>query len=254
MKNLSVLSALVAVTMHSGYANAVDLIGHATAKEFQNVVAQVSGVIETPPIQLGEQVERGQSLVSIEAEDFLLEVRRHNANVELAKADLKIKQSVFTRYKELRNKNSLSQHELDISFADLQAAKANLQLATIDLEKAQDELAHTKVNAQLDGYIVNKNVEQGSWVEKGNLLYSVASVENIIVRFLASEHDLAELKVGQDITLWSDTQPDNKISSQIMRIGINLDETLLAYPVDVEIPNSDGFIKPGMSLHATTAE
>lgn len=253
MKRLATLSAMVALTMQTSYANAVDLIGHATAQEFQNVVAQISGVVETPPHQIGEKVLHGQSLIEIEADDFKLEVRRQKANLELAKADLKIKQSIYTRYKELRNKKSLSQHELDIAYADLQASKANVQLAEIELEKAQNDLAHTHVIAELNGYIVNKNVDQGSWVDKGNLLYSVASVDNIIIRFLASEHDLSELKVGQEITIWSDSKPSDKVKSTIKRIGINLDAELLAYPVDVEIPNSDGFIKPGMSLHATTS-
>ena len=253
MKKLTQLSVVVSLALSSGYANAVDLIGHATAQEFQNVVAQVSGVVETSPLQLGASVSHGQSLVELEPDDFQLELKRQLANLELAKAEQMIKRSVFTRYKELRNKNSLSQHELDIAQAELQAANASVQLAQIDVEKAQDELAHTKINSEINGYIVNKNVEQGAWVDKGHLLYSVASTNNIIVRFLASEHDLANLSVGQEITLWSDTKPDLKISTSIKRIGISLDSALLAYPIDVEVENKDGFIKPGMSLHASTS-
>lgn len=252
MKGLTTLSAVVALTLTSGYAQAVDLIGHATAQQSQDIVAQVSGVVDSQPLQIGEPVKTGQQLVALEQSDFELEVRRQVANLQLAQADLKVKKSVYNRYKELRAKKSLSQHDLDISFADYQSAKANLQLAQIDLEQAKDNLAHTKIDSQINGFIVSKNVEHGSWVEKGNLLYNVASVDNIIVRFLASEHDLAELSVGQDLTIWSDTAPENKFNSKIKRIGINLDKNLLAYPVDVEITNSDHIIKPGMSLHATT--
>lgn len=252
MKKLAVFSAMVTLSFPSSYALAVDLIGHATAQKFQNVVAQVSGVVENKPYQLGEPIQKGQSLIVLEDNDFVLEVSRQKANLELVKADLKIKSSIYNRYKELRAKKSLSQHELDISLADLQAAKANVKLAQIDLEQALDNLEHTQINSDIDGYIVKRNVEQGSWVEKGYLLYSVADVENIIVRLLASEHDLTELSVGQELTVWSDVNPIIKVKSKIKRIGINLDPTLLAYPIDIEIPNGNSLIKPGMSLHAST--
>ncbi|MEG3222937.1 efflux RND transporter periplasmic adaptor subunit [Vibrio gigantis] len=252
MKKLAVLSAMAAISFQSGSAFAVDLIGHAIAQQSQDVVAQVSGVVESQPFQLGEPIQQGQSLIILEDSDFKLEVRRQQANLELVKADLKIKSSIYTRYKELKAKKSLSQHELDIALADLQAAKARVKLAQIDLEKATDNFTHTQINSEINGYVVKRNVEQGSWVEKGNLLYSVADVNNIIVRLLASEHDLAELSVGQELNLWSDVNPEIKVRANIKRIGINLDQGLLAYPIDIEIPNEDSLIKPGMSLHAST--
>ncbi|EGU31062.1 hypothetical protein VII00023_08629 [Vibrio ichthyoenteri ATCC 700023] len=235
----------------SGRALAVDLIGHATAEQFQNVVAQVSGVVESPPLQIGEQVTQGQSLLQIDDSDFALDVRTAKAHLVLAKAELTIKNSAYMRYTALLKKNSLSQHELDIALAELQTARANVQLAQIDLEKAQDALQHTRINADISGYIVNRQIEQGSWVEKGTLIYSVASVDQLIVRFLASEYDLHNIAIGQEITLWCEALPGSKITAKIKRIGINLDENLMAYPVEVEIDNHNGAIKPGMSLHAT---
>ena len=252
MKKLAVLSTLVALSIQSGNSFAVDLIGHATARQFQDVVAQVSGVVENQPFQLGEPIKKGQPLITLEDSYFDLEVRRQKANLELVKADLKIKSSIHTRYKELRTKGSLSQHELDIALANLQASKANMKLAQIDLEQAIDDFNHTRINSDIDGYVVKRYIEHGSWVEKGTLLYSVAAVDNIIIRLLASEHDLKELSIGQPLMIWSDVNPNIKVKTKIKRIGINLDQTLLAYPVDVELPNSDSLIKPGMSLHAST--
>lgn len=251
MREFARLFITMVFILSSGGVQAVDLIGHATAEQFQNVVAQVSGVIKTQPLQVGETIALGQSLIDIDDSDFELEVRRGKANLVLAKAEQTIKKSAFVRYQELRQKNSLSQHDLDVAFAELQTAQANVQLAKIELEKAQDDLRHTHIDARINGFIVSRHIEQGSWVEKGTLLYSVANIDPLIVRFLASEYDLHQVVIGQSLTLWSETQPERKIVAKIKRIGINLDENLMAYPIDVEIDNSDGAIKPGMSLHAT---
>ncbi|MGF1682285.1 efflux RND transporter periplasmic adaptor subunit [Photobacterium minamisatsumaniensis] len=252
MNKLSFLSLTLISFLLSNHAYAVDLIGNAKAKQTLEIVSQVSGIIENYPLQPGTTVAKGDTLITISPEDFELDVRKQRANLALVKADLKIKKSLYHRYQELKQKNSLSQNELDIAEADYQAALATVQLAQIELEKSLIDLDNTKINAEIDGYVVKKAVEKGSWVEKGTTLYSLVSTKLIIIRLHASEHDIQNLRVGQPIQVWSDANPTLKIDAKIKRIGVELDDASLAYPVDIEIPNNQEMFLPGMSLHATT--
>lgn len=236
----------------SQHALAVDLIGHTKSKQPLNVVSEISGKIETANIEIGEKVISGKTIASIKDQDFALEVRKQNANVELAKADLTIKTSVFERYKELRKKKSLSQNELDIAQADYQSAKAKVSLAEIELVKAKLDLANTQINTSISGYVVNRAVENGTWVSQGDLLYQIVNIDTLTVRLLASEFDIAKLTIGQPIELWSESNPQLKIQSVIKRIGVEIDPQQFAYPVEVEIDNYQHQFKPGMSIHATT--
>ncbi len=231
---------------------AVDLIGHTKSKSMVSVVSEVSGMVESADFETGSIVSVGSVLAEIKAQDFELEISKQKANLALVKADLTIKQSLYNRYNELRNKNSLSQNELDIAAADFDAAKAAVALAQIELQKAQLDLGSTRISAEMDGYIVNRSVEDGAWVNQGDLLYQVVNIDVLNVRLLASEYDIGKLRVGQEVEVWAEANPDLKVRSQIKRIGVEIDPVTFAYPVEVEINNPDHLFKPGMSIHAST--
>ncbi|MDF9401363.1 efflux RND transporter periplasmic adaptor subunit [Vibrio sp. 1180_3] len=254
MMNKQLLSCLISAMVFAPNSNAVDLIGKTTSIAPLNVVSEVSGVIEHVNWQTGDMVTQGQKLATIKDQDFKLEVRKQKANLSLVKTDLDIKQSVFARYQELRSKNSLSQNELDIAKADFSAAKAKLSLAQIELEKAQLDLINTQVYASINGYVVERLVDDGTWVNQGDLLYKLTNIDRLNVRLLASEFDLQELSVGQPIQVWSEAQPAQRTHAKINRISVELDLATFAYFVDVEIDNEQHLFKPGMSIHATTGK
>ncbi|MCW8328959.1 efflux RND transporter periplasmic adaptor subunit [Photobacterium sp. SDRW27] len=250
-KNLLALGVISALVCQPVWA--VDLIGHTKSKHPLNVVSEISGKVESAAIETGERVALGAILASVKAQDFELEVRTQKANLELAKADLKIKQSLYERYQELRKKNSLSQNELDIAETDYDSAKATVTLAQIELKKAKLDLENTRINASIEGYVVNRAVESGTWVNQGDLLYQIVNIDRLNVRLLASEFDIGELHVGQAIEVWSEANPQHKVRSTIKRIGVEIDPQSVAYPVEVEIDNLQHLFKPGMSIHATTS-
>lgn len=251
MKKLVLASALCLPIVASN-ALAIDLIGKTTAKSPVNVVSEISGVISQANWQTGDVVYQGASLATLKNQDFQLAVSKQQANVALVTADLDIKHSIYQRYQELRQKNSLSQHELDVAKANYSAAKASLTLAKIELETAQLDLANTQIQSDIDGYVVSRNVEGGAWVNQGDLLYQIVNIDQLNIRLLASEFDLKDLSIGQPIQVWSEAAPNQKLTATINRIGVELDPTSYAYPVEIEINNAEHTLKPGMSIHATT--
>lgn len=231
---------------------AVDLIGQTISKSPLNVVAEISGVVESANFDSGEAVQQGQVIATVKTQDFDFAVAKQTANLQLAKADLQLKQSVYQRYVELRKKNSLSQNELDIANADFLSAKASLTLARIELENAQLDLKNTKIMSNISGFVVNRNTDNGAWVNQGDLLYKIVNIDTLTVRLLASEYDIDSLNVGQPIELWAEADPAKKFQATINRIGVEVDSQTMAYPVEVEINNTNQKLKPGMSIHAST--
>lgn len=250
--NKTLLLSLALLPGASTNAYSVDLIGKTTGIDPVNVVSEVSGVLKQIHWYTGDTITYGAPLALINPIDFQLEVRKQKANVSLVEADLSIKRSLYKRYVKLRGKNSLSQNELDIAKADFDAAKAQLSLAKIELEKAQLDLDSTSIHSSIEGYVVSRPIETGAWVNQGDLLYQLINIDQLNVRLLASEFDLASLHVGQPIQLWSESNQNNKILASIKRIGVELDPSTYAYPVEVSIDNAEHQFKPGMSIHATT--
>ncbi|MGV2986498.1 efflux RND transporter periplasmic adaptor subunit [Vibrio sp. E150_011] len=246
------LITTVGIQAFSIPTHAVELIGKTTSTHSIYVVSEVSGIVETAHWQVGDLVAPNSPLATIKAQDFKLEVMKQKANVTLVEADLNINKSTYSRYQELRAKNSLSQNELDVAKADYAASKANVTLANIELEKAQLDLKNTAIYSSIDGYIVSRHVEKGAWVNQGDQLYQLTNIDRLNVRLLASEFDLNALTVGQPIQLWSEANPTNKVIATINRIGVELDPSTFAYPIEVDIDNGNHDFKPGMSMHATT--
>lgn len=237
-------------TFNNGYC--AELIGKVVSKHPQNVVSQISGVIVQTHWQVGDKLTRGELLASIKAKDFTLTLKKQQANLALVTADLKIKKSVYHRYQALRGKNSISQHELEVAKANLEAAQASLTLAKTGLEKAQLDVNYTQIHTPIAGYITAQATENGAWVNQGDLLYQLVNIDRINIRLLASEFDLHALTIGQAIQIWAEANPTHKVTTNIKRIGVELDSQLLAYPVEIELDNIDHSFKPGMSIHATT--
>lgn len=249
-KTLFALS--LATSLISSSLFAVELIGQTKSKSPLNVVSEISGMVEQANIELGERIIKNTTLATIKNQNFKLEVSKQKANLSLAQADLKLKKSLFIRYQELKKKNSLSQNELDVASADYDSAKATVSLAKIELDKAQLDLQSTIIASEINGYVVNRSVEDGAWVNQGDLLYQIVNIDTLTIRLLASEFDISELTVGQKVVIWPETNPKMKVSSSIKRIGVEIDPQTFAYPIDVEIQNSDHLLKPGMSIHAST--
>ncbi|MGF1778352.1 efflux RND transporter periplasmic adaptor subunit [Vibrio nomapromontoriensis] len=248
----SFVIAIIGTQLWAPQTLAVELIGKTTSKNSIHVVSEVSGVVETTQWQVGDRVMPSSTLATIKDQDFKLEVAKQQANVTLVEADLNINKATYSRYQSLRAKNSLSQNELDVAKADFAASQASVALAKIELEKARLDLKNTTIPSPIDGYVVTRNVDEGSWVSQGHQLYVLTNIDKLNVRLLASEYDLNELHVGQPIQFWAEANPSHKVVATINRIGVELDTTTFAYPIEVNIDNLEHHFKPGMSVHATT--
>lgn len=246
------LACLLTYAVAIPSAHAIDLIGQTVSKSPINVVAEVSGVVQVANLDSGDSVKKGQLIAAVKTQDFDLAVATQTANLALAQADLQLKQSVYQRYVELRQKNSLSQNELDIANADYLSAKAKLTLAKIELSNAKQDLADTSITSDIEGFVVSRSAENGAWVNQGEPLYKLVNIDTLTVRLLASEYDINDLNVGQSIELWAEANPAAKVIATINRIGVEVDSQTMAYPVEIDISNPDHALKPGMSIHAST--
>ncbi|MGR3961521.1 efflux RND transporter periplasmic adaptor subunit [Vibrio lentus] len=245
------LAALLCVsTTQVSLAQAIELIGHVQGLNKHSVVAEVPGVVEMNNLEVGDAVNQQQVLAQIKADDFKFSVNKAKANLALAEADLALRKATYNRYQALIKKNSLSMGELDTARAEFLSAKAAVSVAQIDYQQSQIDLENTQIESLISGYISNKPAQSGAWVSEGDLLYEVVNIDKVTLSFMASEYDLKHFTVGQDVVVWSETNPEIKMEASVQRIGVEMQN--LTYPVLVEITNQGHQFKPGMSVYAST--
>ena len=122
------------------------------------------------------------------------------------------------------------------------------------LEKMRQPQRTLRVDAPINGIVVEKNAVQGQMVEAGMRLYRLADLEIVWVQSQIYEQDLSLLKLGQEAEVSLSYLPDRKFRGRITYIYPTVDEKTRTARVRMEFHNPGLFLKPGMfatvELHA----
>ena len=114
------------------------------------------------------------------------------------------------------------------------------------LEKTRQPQRTLRVDAPIDGIVVEKNAVQGQMVEAGMRLYRLADLGIVWVQSQIYEQDLALLKLGQEAEVSLSYLPDRKFRGRITYIYPTVDEKTRTARVRMEFHNPGLFLKPGM--------
>jgi multidrug efflux pump subunit AcrA (membrane-fusion protein) len=114
------------------------------------------------------------------------------------------------------------------------------------LEKNRQPQRALRVDAPIDGIVVEKMAVRGQMVEAGMKLYRLADLSIVWVQSQIYEQDLALLKLGQEAEVSLSYLPDRKFSGRVTYIYPTVDEKTRTARVRMEFHNPGLFLKPGM--------
>jgi multidrug efflux pump subunit AcrA (membrane-fusion protein) len=114
------------------------------------------------------------------------------------------------------------------------------------LEKTRQPQRALRVNAPIDGVVVEKMAVRGQMVDAGMKLYRLADLGIVWVQSQIYEQDLGLLKLGQEAEVSLSYLPDRKFRGRITYIYPTLDEKTRTARVRMEFHNPGLFLKPGM--------
>ena len=115
-----------------------------------------------------------------------------------------------------------------------------------ELEKTKTAQRTLRVNAPIDGIVVEKMAVKGQMVDAGMKLYRLADLGIVWVQSQIYEQDLGLLKLGQEAEVSLSYLPDRKFRGRITYIYPTLDEKTRTARVRMEFHNPGFFLKPGM--------
>jgi HlyD family secretion protein len=233
-----------------------NLIGEATVA----VAPRAAGRLQDISVRLGDRVNRGQRLAQIEDFEIKEQVKQaeaaqdvSQATIRQREADLQLALTNVERSRNLYQRQLLPKQTLDDNESRYQSA-----LASVDLAKAQsaqsrarlDELrinlANTVITSPVTGFIARRAVDPGAFVGQNAPIVDVVDIT--LVRLVANvvEKDLTELQAGDTTRVQVDAFPGETFSGRIARVSPVLDPATRTAPIEVEIPNPDFRLRPGM--------
>jgi membrane fusion protein (multidrug efflux system) len=230
-----VIVGAVAVLLYSRLV----LSGHETTDDAavsgdQIVVSsQVPGQIVSMRVSQGDDVRKGEILVTLD--DSILKAQEHQSvvneelaagNVALARVKVDKAQSDFDRAVVQLKNNIISQEQYDHLEQALAVAKAGLNIARLQeklsaaqLSTVQINLSHTTITSPTDGTVAKKWTSPGDVVQPAQPLYTLYDLGHLWVDANFKETQVHNLKVGEPATITVDAIPGVTFGGKVASIG-----------------------------------
>ncbi|HOJ37306.1 MAG TPA: efflux RND transporter periplasmic adaptor subunit [Ignavibacteriales bacterium] len=209
----------------------ISFIATAYPNKEVNIATEVAGKVIKVNFTEGTFVKAGDVLVQID--DQLKQSAYENAKALFDKAEKDLQ-----RNKELYNSKSISD-------AQMEAAELNYYNAKNQLKIAQKLLKDTKIIAPFSGYITQKMVEIGAYLNVGNPIATIVDVSSLKIKANIAEKDAFKLKKGDQLKMTTDVYPTKIYYGNISYISPKGDDAH-TYPIEVMVNNSNGELKAGM--------
>ena len=179
-----------------------------------DVGAQVSGQVQKIHVQLGQQVRKGELLVSLDpalAESDVAQadaaVAQQAALIDSTRASLSLARREAERQHRLLGGEATAATEAERADTDLARLEADLRGQTATLNRLQAELVqrrlrlgYTAITAPMDGTVVNLPVQEGQTVtaiQVTPVMVTLANLDEITVRARVPEADIGQVRPGQ---------------------------------------------------------
>ena len=206
------------------------------------VMPKVKGEIRAVLADEGQRVREGQTLARLDGDQLRLEVALYEATMRKLERD-------YARNTELQAKGLISAVSIDNLKYELEAAKANWELARLQLSytEIRSPIAGT-VTQRLDVVKVGNTVTPvGGVIESADSsLFVVEDLESLMLRVNVPERELAKLSVGQPAELSFDAVPGRSFAGKIALISPYIDAQTATFPVRIRVTDTGGLLRPGM--------
>ncbi|MBI4299520.1 MAG: efflux RND transporter periplasmic adaptor subunit [Chloroflexi bacterium] len=102
---------------------------------------------------------------------------------------------------------------------DIEIAKNNLTSAQQDLANAKDQLAGAVLVAPFDGVVASVGANVGDRVTSSTVIVQLVNPENVQIKAMVAEVDVAQTKVGQDANITLDALPAARLRGKVAVIS-----------------------------------
>ena len=144
-----------------------ELPGRLEAVRVAEVRARVAGILQKKVYEEGSNVRQGDVLFQIDPAPFQAAVNNAAAAVARAEAQLRQAEVQEERYEKLLASKAISKQEYDNAVAAAAVARAEVQAAKANLETAELNLSYATVTAPISGFISKAFVTEGALVGQG---------------------------------------------------------------------------------------
>lgn len=215
----------------------LSLPGEVEGLRVADLASSQGGFIESVRVQVGDAVRSGDMLAKVDT--ALYQARQGQADAELAAAK--------------RELERIKKIEQIVAKAELDQAKTRVDTAKATHRVAQIQTRRASITAPFSGVIAQRAAEPGEVASPGVPLLRLVQLDPIKVTLAVSDRDVVSLQLGAEVRVRTDAQSQPLVGT-IARINPVADTESRSFAVDVEVPNADRRLLPGMIARVDLAQ
>ena len=205
------------------------------------IYAKVSGYLKTLTVDKGDEVKAGQLLAEIEVPELLADEAQYRAETEVARTN-------YERMAEAREKapDLVVPQTVDDLRGQWEVARAKLQ-------RVQTLLQFSRIVAPFSGITTARYVDPGAFIPAATTgstpqsaaLVTLMDYSRVRVQVFVPEAEVPFIKNGVPAKVMLEELPGRTFTGSVTRFAHALDPATKTMLTEIEIPNTDGELRPG---------
>jgi membrane fusion protein (multidrug efflux system) len=212
------------------------------ANQQATLYAKVTGYITTIAADKGQSVKQGELLAEIEVPELAADLKRYQADAKVAQIELE-------RLTEAQKKA----RDLVLPQA-LDKARGALDSANASTERTETLLRFAKIAAPFSGIITMRYMDTGAFVPaattgstpQNSALFTLMDFSTVRVQTGVPELEVPLVHEGQPVKVTLEELPTKIFEGKVTRFAYALDEASRTMLVEIDLPNPDRALRPGM--------
>jgi HlyD family secretion protein len=211
----------------------VEETGEVKCSNATTVYLEGSGLIKRIAVEAGQQVQKGDLLLSMDQDQLEISLKNATEQLNQAKAQAAAGEEAYnTALKDYNNTKSLveagaaSEWELTQKEAALKSAEAarsgnQAALAQAELSVTNNSLALSKqqVLAPLKGTVLEKKVDVNAFGAPGTAAFVIGDTENLEIEAKILAEDAASIKVGNKVAITARTEKKQELAGTVVKVA-----------------------------------
>lgn len=232
------------------FAAALWVSGTVISRHDSRISAETDGRL-TWVAEVGARIAMGEPLATIDDTDLRLNLRDSHAQLESLKAQRRYQINNLERLTRLATNNNAAANQIDEAQADLDMTEQAIRRAEVAIAQIERRIEQTRVEAPFPGVVVERLVQVGEFVSRGDQVARLVDTENREIRANAPLSIAPYLREGLEVSVeHRNTESLSPVSRIIpvgdersrmfeVRIAAKDPTWVVGSPVRVALPNDD---------------
>ena len=240
-KKAELVPVEVAIVKRGRISDFILLSTNLETEKMADVYSRVQGLVQEMYVEEGDFVKKGQVLISLEADEYVLAEEKAHLNYEKQKSD-------FSRLQAMFEQNLLSNEEFE-------QARFSLKSLEVDWSQAKLNLSYTRITGPISGVVGDRMRKLGDRIQPSDKLFTLINTDEMIAVVYAPEKELGNVRKNQAAFLTSDNLRNENFDGWIKRVSPVVDPKSGTFKITIGVKNRNNSLRAGMfvNTHIITA-